>query len=186
MEAAAARQASMRSGADHPRSPGERLVLFGGMVRPGHAAAARPQSTVHRCRNRRQSLADPRLRGAPSIESGALIKAVMRQESGFKPCAISAKGAMGLMQIMPETAQSLKDRITRLDPAQEHRGRRHRYRERRYLTRFKGDLRLALAAYNAGPEKVDGKLEARCSLIYPRPATMSTVSPTRCMASRRE
>lgn len=80
-----------------------------------------------------------------------LIKAVMEVESGFNPRGTSHKGAQGLMQLMPETARFLGI-IDAYDPWQNIMG------GSRYLgmmlETFDGDMRLALAAYNAGPKAV--------------------------------
>jgi soluble lytic murein transglycosylase-like protein len=81
-----------------------------------------------------------------------LLRAVMRQESGFRPCAISTAGAMGLMQIMPQTADDLR-LDDPFDPdANVDAGARYL---RQLLTRYNGDRALALGAYNAGPAAVE-------------------------------
>jgi len=81
----------------------------------------------------------------------ALIHAVIAAESGYDLFARSSKGAVGLMQLMPETAR--RYRVTnRLDPAQNiHGGTRYL---RDLLRMFDNDLRLAVAAYNAGEQAV--------------------------------
>ncbi len=81
----------------------------------------------------------------------ALIKAVIKVESDFDPRAVSASGAMGLMQLMPATVE--QHRVADpFDPDQNIRGGgRHLGL---LLSRFTGNLSLTLAAYHAGPETV--------------------------------
>jgi soluble lytic murein transglycosylase-like protein len=80
-----------------------------------------------------------------------LIRAVIRHESASYPCAISEKGALGLMQLMPDTAEQFN--VDPLDPKQNvEAGTKYL---KQLLTRYKGDVKLAVAAYNAGPQRVD-------------------------------
>ncbi len=80
-----------------------------------------------------------------------LIRAIIRVESDFDRYAVSKTGAKGLMQLMPETARELNVSNS-FDPAQNiHGGTRYL---RKLLDMFKGDLVLAIAAYNAGPTVV--------------------------------
>jgi len=77
----------------------------------------------------------------------SLVKAVIHAESGYNPSAVSPKGAQGLMQLMPKTAQGLKVADS-LNPSDNIRGG-VRYLKF-LLDTFKGDESLALAAYNSG------------------------------------
>src|SRR5512134_594934 len=82
----------------------------------------------------------------------ALLLAVMKAESSFNPVVVSKAGAVGLMQLVPETA--MRHGVRNLYDTDENvaGGARHlRY----LLDRFRGNMRLALAAYNAGERKVD-------------------------------
>lgn len=81
----------------------------------------------------------------------SLLRAVIDQESGWKKDAISSKGAMGLMQLMPETANSLgvKDPYS---PEQNIDGGVRYLKD--LLNQFSGDIVKALAAYNAGVQAV--------------------------------
>lgn len=82
----------------------------------------------------------------------SLIKAVIRAESAFDRRAVSRKGAQGLMQLMPDTAHQMEV-ADPFDPEENILG------GTRYLSlmleRFQNNVQLALAAYNAGPERVE-------------------------------
>ena len=82
----------------------------------------------------------------------ALLRAVIQAESGGDPTAVSRKGALGLMQLVPATAEQLGVGNA-FDPAQNVDGGARFLRS--LLDRYNGDLPKSLAAYNAGPAAVD-------------------------------
>jgi hypothetical protein len=84
--------------------------------------------------------------------SPALLLAVMKAESAFDPMVISKAGAVGLMQLIPETA--IRHGVRNLYDTKENIGGGAKHL-RYLLDRFHGNLWLALAAYNAGEKKVD-------------------------------
>lgn len=97
-----------------------------------------------------------------------LIKAIIQAESNFNPQAISAHGAQGLMQLMPETARDMEVKNP-FDPRQNIAGGTRYIRH--LLDWYHGDLALSLAAYNAGPGRV-----SRHGPIPHIPETMAYVS----------
>ncbi len=110
-----------------------------------------------------------------AAESGvdrALLYAVASQESGFNPHAVSAAGAVGLMQLMPATARrfGVHDRF---DPEQNLRGGAAYLTW--LLTHFEQDLDLALAAYNAG----EGAVHRHGNRIPPYAETQAYVRAVR-------
>jgi soluble lytic murein transglycosylase-like protein len=81
-----------------------------------------------------------------------IVREVARQESAFQPCAVSSKGAEGLMQLMPATQASLGVEDP-FDPEASLMAGAKLLRE--LLSRYNGSIPLALSAYNAGPKRVD-------------------------------
>ena len=83
-----------------------------------------------------------------------LVRSIIQQESGWQPCVTSTKGAMGLMQLMPQTA-------SRFGVANRCDARENIAGGVRYLAwldqRFAGDYRLTVAAYYAGEKVIDRK-----------------------------
>lgn len=81
----------------------------------------------------------------------ALLRAVIAVESGYDPNAVSRKGAVGLMQLMPDTARRYGVR-NMYDPAQNIQGGARYLRD--LMGKFNNDLPLVLAAYNAGEDAI--------------------------------
>ena len=124
-------------------------ILLGVTVAITTAAPAGAQTyrlTDHRAYSR--EIADAAARHAVPER---LVWAVIRAESGFDPRAVSRQGARGLMQLMPETAAMLGVRDAFNPRENIDAGVRHL---RALIERFRNDLRLAIAAYNAGERAV--------------------------------
>lgn len=84
-----------------------------------------------------------------------LLRAVIEKESSYLPCAVSSTGAQGLMQLMPATAAELG--VENPFDARENVNAGARFLKQ-LLVKYDGNLPLALAAYNAGPGRVDPAL----------------------------
>jgi len=116
-----------------------------------HSASLRPQQK-QAVTGDRQKIETSVLKAARRYDLPAnLIKSVIRAESNFQVKAVSHAGAQGLMQLMPATARELG--VKNPFSIEENIDGGSRYL-RKMLDNFGGDLKLALAAYNAGPEAV--------------------------------
>ncbi len=147
---------------DSPRTDGGEVQTF-----------AVPRATgvkVTRPPDRKSARFDPIIDQHAAAEgiSPDLVRAVIQVESAFNPHAVSVKGAMGLMQLMPATATELGVRNP-FDPA-ENIGGGVRYLKR-LLARFDQKVELALAAYNAGA----GAVEKYGQKVPPYPETRDYV-----------
>jgi soluble lytic murein transglycosylase-like protein len=106
----------------------------------------------------------------------ALLRAVIHAESGFNARARSTKGAIGLMQLMPATARQMGVADALSPPLNIHGGSKYLAA---LLARFRGDISLAVAAYNAGPEAVQ-----RYAGIPPYAETQAYVQRVRILHQR--
>ena len=146
-------------------------------AKPLPAATAKPSEDLEaQITNPETADADNRALIQGSIEAAArkynlpskLIRSVIRAESNFRADAVSPAGAQGLMQLMPATARELG--VTDPFDADQNIDGGAKYL-RQMLDRFDGDLRRALAAYNAGPgtvQKYNGDVPYRETRNYVR------------------
>lgn len=120
---------------------------------PGRVPASRAayQAMAEQVALRHSGGAGPRRAGLDALTFARVFVELVRAESGFDPRALSPRGAQGLGQLMPDTARLLGVRDP-WDPAQNLDGAARYFSTQ--LQRF-GDVSLALAAYNAGPHRVD-------------------------------
>jgi soluble lytic murein transglycosylase-like protein len=106
------------------------------------------------------------------------VRSIVEQESGWQRCAVSRKGAVGLMQLMPETARRLgvQDRCS----VTENLSGGIRYLAS-LMKQFHGDLRLVAAAYYAGEHAIE-----RRGLRYSNPDVVSYVASVRARVEKQE
>jgi len=122
-------------------------------LRKKHSADSRERDPLSVHGRQREAFLHPIILKAATrykVDS-TLIKAIIMAESSYNPKAISKRGAKGLMQLMPKTAKLLGVRDS-FNPEQNiNAGVRH-FKD--LLNQFKGDVKLALAAYNVGSRKI--------------------------------
>jgi soluble lytic murein transglycosylase-like protein len=132
---------------DSPKNPAARTYA---VAYVGNAfGVARPQTAARRISEYDDLIVEHASRHALQPD---FVRAVIQAESGFNPRARSPKGAMGLMQLMPQTAAEYGV-VNAYDPAENIRAGVAYLKS--LMTRYGNDVSLALAAYNAGPGAVD-------------------------------
>ena len=130
------------------KNPGETLSVT---VREGGGRSPRlPAQIAHLVQRQNLEMVIEKYAQQYGVDQD-LVWAVIRQESGFNPQAVSPKGAMGLMQLMPGTAAMLG--VSDAFDVEQNIAGGIKYLER-CLSQFNQDVCLALAAYNAGPNNV--------------------------------
>jgi soluble lytic murein transglycosylase-like protein len=133
---------------DQPRDPAAKTYLvFGSTGEKASFRATKPASP-------RAAVYDDLIAENASQHdlSPDFVRAVIQAESAFNPRAVSPKGAMGLMQLMPQTA-SVYRVLDAFNPAENIRAGVAYLKS--LMTRYNNDVSLALAAYNAGPTAVE-------------------------------
>jgi len=135
------------------RRQAESLGLW---MQPGAPAPAAPAGAADppACDPIAESVVAPLIENAAKAQNleTKVIRAVIEQESGFRPCALSSRGAQGLMQLMPDTAGELGVHDP-FDPKENiEAGAKYL---KQLLDKYKGDMARALGAYNAGPSVAD-------------------------------
>jgi hypothetical protein len=136
---------------DNPAHSGYRLII---KSTPGHSLKPRmPSGIPSGFRQNHGQHYEPVIRLAARKYNldAALLNAVVRAESAYNPLALSPKGAMGLMQLMPDTAARYKV-ADPYNPIQNIEAGAHYLSD--LLGLFRADVRLAVAAYNAGENNV--------------------------------
>ena len=120
----------------------------------GSATAPQSAAAYADCEPMPSSEIDPIVTRAATAQGldPDLLRSVIRQESAFRPCSVSRKGAMGLMQLMPPTVEQFAVRNPFEPIPNVEAGAKFL---KRLLNRYNGDLAKALAAYNSGPATVD-------------------------------